>query len=331
MEKNKNIKTIGVLTSGGDAPGMNSAIRAVVRTALANNINVYGIKWGYMGLMDALIEPISARDVSGYGRLGGTRLGSARALKFNSEEGMAIAIENLKAFEMDGLVVIGGDGSLRGANDLHKRGVKVIGIPASIDNDIAHTSFSIGTDTALNTILDAVDKIRDTAGAHARGFVIEVMGNKNGYLALNSGIACGAELIVLPNSVIDEDEIIHKVKVTFAKKSKSFICVAAEGASTEEYNITEKMASILMKAGVDTRKTVLGHIQRGGKPSAFDRILATRYGAEAVYQLMNGNSGVMMGLVNNHIITTPLDDVCRDTKTLTLPEDITAIVDDLSV
>lgn len=331
MADTNKMKRIGVLTSGGDAPGMNSAIRGVVRTAISNDINVFAIKWGYQGLMEGNIEPIYARDVSGFGRMGGTRLGSARAPKFNSEEGMQTAIEYIKALELDGLVVIGGDGSLRGANDLHQRGIKVVGIPASIDNDIAHTSFSIGTDTALNTILDAVDKIRDTAGAHYRGFVIEVMGNKNGYLALNSGIACGAELIILPNMEINEDNIIHTVKSTFARKKTSFICIAAEGASTPEYNITDKMVEIMAKTGIDARKTVLGHIQRGGKPSAFDRMLGTRFGAEAVKQLMAGNSGVMLGLVNNQIINTPIPIVCQDTKTLTLPQEITEIVDDLSI
>ena len=331
MADTNKIKRIGVLTSGGDAPGMNSAVRGVVRTAIGNDINVFAIKWGYKGLMEGNIEPIYARDVSGFGRMGGTRLGSARAPKFNSEEGMQIAIEYIKALELDGLVVIGGDGSLRGANDLHQRGIKVVGIPASIDNDIAHTSFSIGTDTALNTILDAVDKIRDTAGAHYRGFVIEVMGNKNGYLALNSGIACGAELIILPNMEINEDNIIHTIKSTFARKKTSFICIAAEGASTKEYNITDKLVQIITDAGAEARKTVLGHVQRGGTPSAFDRVLGTRFGAEAVELLIKGTSGVMVGLENNHIINTPIPKVCQDTKKLTVPKDIADIVEGLSI
>ena len=330
MAKEK-VKKIGVLTSGGDAPGMNSAIRAVVRTAIDNDIDVFGVKWGYLGLMEGQIEPMYARDVSGFGRLGGTALGSARAPKFKEEEGMAKAIDFIKAYEMDGLVVIGGDGSLRGANDLHERGIKVIGIPASIDNDIAHTTFSIGTDTALNTILDAMDKIRDTAGAHYRGFVIEVMGNKNGYLALSSGIAGGAELIILPKTEIDEEKIIHQVKSTFVRKKNSFICIAAEGASTPEYNIADRMTEIIAKAGVDARKTVLGHVQRGGKPSAFDRVLGSRFGAEAVTQLMKGNSGIMLGLVGNKMVTTPIPQVCADTKTLALPQDILEIVDSLTI
>lgn len=327
----KKIKKIGVLTSGGDAPGMNAAIRGVVRTAISHDIDVYGVKWGYQGLMDGEIIPLNARDVSGFNRMGGTFLGSARALDFKTEEGMAKAIDYLKAYEIEGLVVIGGDGSLRGANDLHQRGIKVVGIPASIDNDIAHTDYTIGSDTALNTILDAMDKIRDTASAHYRGFVLEVMGNKNGYLALTSGAAGGAELIIYPNQKIDKEKIIHKIKSAFLRKKSSFIAICAEGASTPEYNITDLIASYVEEAGFECRKTILGHVQRGGKPSGSDRLLGAALGYSAVQQLIKGNSGIMVGTEGKDIITTPIPKVCEDTKKITPPHAIAETIEDLMI
>ena len=325
------IKKIGVLTSGGDAPGMNAAIRGVVRTAISHDIDVYGIHWGYQGLMEGAIDPITARDVSGFGSLGGTKLGSARAPEFKTEQGITKAIDFLKAYEIDGLVVIGGDGSLRGAQDLHNRGVKVVGIPASIDNDIAHTQSSIGSDTALNTILDALDKIRDTASAHYRGFVLEVMGNKNGYLALTSGAAGGAELIIAPSTKIEKDKIIHQIKSAFLRKKSSFIAVCAEGASTPEYNITDLIVSFVKEAGFECRKTVLGHVQRGGKPTGRDRILGNAFAHEAVMQLIKGNSGVMIGDLGHDLICTPIPQVCEDTKKITLPQEVIDIIDDLMI
>ncbi|MBQ7257743.1 MAG: 6-phosphofructokinase [Abditibacteriota bacterium] len=327
----KKIKKIGVLTSGGDAPGMNAAIRGVVRTAISNDVDVYGIHWGYQGLMEGKIEQMNARDVSGFGSLGGTKLGSARSPEFKTEEGIKKAIEYLKAFEIEGLVVIGGDGSLRGAMDLHNRGIKVVGIPASIDNDIAHTDFSIGSDTALNTILDALDKIRDTASAHYRGFVLEVMGNKNGYLALTSGTAGGAELIIVPSTKIDKDKIIHQIKSAFLRKKSSFIAVCAEGASTPEQNISDLIVSYIKEAGFECRKTVLGHVQRGGKPTGRDRILGNAFGHAAVIQLIKGNSGIMVGDVGNNIECTPIPKVCEDTKNIKLPKEVLDVIDDLMI
>ena len=328
---NREIKKIGVLTSGGDAPGMNACIRSVVRTAVSKDIDVYGIRKGYQGLIEGDLIPMSARDVSGFARMGGTYLGSARCLAFKEEEGMNRAIDVIKGYELDGIVVIGGDGSLRGAMDLHTRGINVMGIPASIDNDIAYTDYSIGVDTALNTILDAMDKIRDTAAAHHRGFVVEVMGNKNGYLALASGIAGGAELIIVPNSVIDKEAIIHSIKSCFLRKKPNFICIVAEGASTPEYNITDLMSQYIEEAGFECRKTVLGHVQRGGTPSAFDRVLSTRFGVTAVELLIKGRTGEMVGLYGNKIISTPIEKVVAATKELKLPLDITDIVDMLTV
>ena len=325
------IKKIAVLTSGGDAPGMNAAIRGVVRTAISNDIDVFGVKWGYQGLMDGDIIPMTARDVSGYNRLGGTALGSARALDFKTEEGMAKAMDYLKAYEIEGLVVIGGDGSLRGANDLHQRGINVVGVPASIDNDIAHTEYTIGSDTALNTILDAMDKIRDTASAHYRGFVLEVMGNKNGYLALASGVAGGAELIIYPNQKIDKDKIMHKIKSAFLRKKSSFIAICAEGASTPEYNITDLIVSYVKEAGFECRKTILGHVQRGGKPTGMDRLLGVALGHAAVQELIKGNSGIMVGTDGRNIITTPILTVCEDTKKIILPETLENTINDLMI
>ena len=323
------MKKIAVLTSGGDSPGMNACIRSVVRTSIANGYDAQGVRRGYQGLIEGDILPLGARAVSGFARMGGTVLKTARSKDFKTPEGFQKAIDLIKAYEFEGIVVIGGDGSLHGAKDLADSGINVIGIPASIDNDIACTEKSIGVDTAEDTILDAIDKIRDTASAHHRGFVIEVMGREHGYLALTSGIAGGAEMIILPNNPIDKDTIIKSVKSCFLRKKPNFICVVAEGASTPEYNITDLVVSFIEEAGFECRKTVLGHVQRGGNPTAEDRILATRFGAEAVKLIIKGESGKMLGISAGQIIATDFDTVFS--TEVTLPQSILDIMNDLTI
>ncbi|MCE5314311.1 MAG: 6-phosphofructokinase [Armatimonadota bacterium] len=303
------MKRIAVLTSGGDAPGMNACIRAVVRYGIAAGAEVYGITRGYAGLMANDIKKMESRDVGGIIRQGGTVLMSARSMEFKTDEGQAKALDVLHGWEIDGLVVIGGDGSLNGATALHRLGFPVIGVPASIDNDIAGTEMAIGVDTALNTILDAMDKIKDTASAHQRAFIIEVMGREFGYLALMSGIAGGAEMVVLPDTDVSKDEVVREVKSAFLRGKPHFIIVAAEGASTSKKSITQLLTEYIAESGHDARSTVLGHVQRGGSPSCYDRILGTRFGAAAVDNLLAGNVGVMMGIRDGKMVTTDLETV----------------------
>jgi len=303
------MKKLAVLTSGGDAPGMNACVRAVVRYGIAAGANVYGIKRGYAGLMNNEIEELDSRSVAGIVRQGGTLLMSARSMEFKTPEGQAKGLDVLRGWGIEGLVVIGGDGSLHGAQALNRLGFPVIGVPASIDNDICGTEMAIGVDTALNTILDAMDKIKDTASAHQRAFIIEVMGRAHGYLALMAGIAGGAELVVLPRTELDKDLIVHEVKSAFLRGKPHFIIIAAEGASTPEKGITQLLSEYVLEAGHEARATVLGHVQRGGSPTCFDRLLGTRFGAAAVDNLMAGKTGVMVGLQGTEIVTVSIDEV----------------------
>ncbi|MGQ9455665.1 MAG: 6-phosphofructokinase [Armatimonadota bacterium] len=303
------MKRIAVLTSGGDAPGMNACIRSVVRYGLAAGVQVYGVRRGYQGLIDNLIVELGSRDVSGIIRAGGTILMSARSDEFLTEEGQRRALEVLQGWSIDGLVVIGGDGSLRGAFDLYKKGLPVVGVPASIDNDIPCTEMSIGVDTALNTIVEAVDRIKDTAAALQRAFIIEVMGRSHGYLALMAGIASGAEMVVLPGSFINRDRVIEEVRSAFLRGKPHFIIVAAEGASTPEKSITQLLSEYIQASGHDVRATVLGHVQRGGSPTCYDRLLGTRFGAAAVDYLLDGKSGVMVGISKGRIVVSDLETV----------------------
>lgn len=300
------MKRIAVMTSGGDAPGMNACIRAVVRYGLAAGVRVLGIRRGYAGMIADDIVEMDSRSVGGIIRSGGTVLMSARCEEFKTPEGQATALNVLRCRDMDGLVVIGGDGSLRGAMALHEHGFPVVGVPASIDNDIPETEMAIGVDTALNTILDAMDKIKDTASAHQRAFVIEVMGRKHGYLALMAGIAGGAEMIILPDSKIDKGYIIDEVKSAFMRGKPHFIIVAAEGASTPEKGITQLLLEYVKESGHDPRSTVLGHVQRGGSPTCFDRFLGTRLGAAAVDCLITGRTGAMAALQASEIVAVDL-------------------------
>ena len=303
------MRRIAVLTSGGDAPGMNACIRAVVRYGLSAGVQVYGVRKGYQGLIENLIVELDSRSVSGVVRMGGTMLMSARSDDFQTEAGLKRAIEVLRGWDIDGLVVIGGDGSLRGALALHKSGFPVVGVPASIDNDVPGTEMSIGVDTALNTILEAIDRIKDTAAALQRAFVIEVMGRNHGYLALMAGIAGGAEMVILPGSRISRDQVVEEVKSAFLRGKPHFIIVAAEGASTPTKSISELLSEYVSASGHDVRTTVLGHVQRGGSPTCYDRLLGTRFGAAAVDCLLKGQSGVMVGVKADQIVVSDLETI----------------------
>ncbi len=301
------MKRIAVLTSGGDCSGMNAAIRAVVRTGLSNNIEVIGIQKGYQGLIDRQYELLTTKSVSGKLQVGGTFLQSARCLEMLEEPGRRLATDNLKEMGIEGLVVIGGDGSHRGALELQKRGIRVIAIPASIDNDIPFTDMSLGVDTALNNIIHAVDCLKDTASSHDRTFVVETMGRNCGYLALVSGIACGAEYALIPESGYDLDEICTNLLKRFKEGRDNSIIMVAEGAGKAQ-NIADQIKD---RIGFETRIMVLGHYQRGGSPSTFDRLLAARFGVTAVETLLQGESGKMLGLSCGAIIQTDLEEVTQ--------------------
>lgn len=310
------MKRVAVLTSGGDSPGMNACIRAVVRYGIAAGAQVYGIQRGYAGLMSNSIVELESRDVGGIVRQGGTVLMSARSVEFKTPEGQQKALDVLHGWGIEGLVVVGGDGSLRGAKALTDLGFPVVGVPASIDNDITGTEMAIGVDTALNTILDAMDKIKDTASAHQRAFIIEVMGREHGYLALMGGVAGGAEMVVLPGTQIDGDAIVRNVKSAFLRGKPHFIIIAAEGASTPQKSITDLLSECIAESGHEPRATVLGHVQRGGSPTCFDRLLGTRFGAAAVDSLCAGETGVMVGLRNGRMVRVALDEVFAGTPEL---------------
>ncbi|MCE5209044.1 MAG: 6-phosphofructokinase [Chloroflexi bacterium] len=310
----ENIKTIGVLTSGGDAPGMNPCIRAVVRTALDKKLNVLGIYGGYEGLLNGSFRPLGARDVGGILQRGGTILQTARSNNFQTIPGRMKALREMNSAGVDALVVIGGDGSLRGALSLMQEGFPVVGIPASIDNDIYGTDMCIGVDTALNTIVDAIDKLRDTATSHNRAFLIETMGRKNGYLAQHAGIVSGAEMVLIPEIPVEIESVIKAVENAYIRGKTHCIIVVAEGFEPNTTVIAERIAA--MKIGFDTRVTILGHIQRGGKPTAFDRMLATRYGAHATRLLVEGKTGIMTALQGREINPISLEEATSNKKAL---------------
>ena len=311
----KKVKKIGVLTSGGDAPGMNACIRAVVRTGLYNGLKVYGIKSGYNGLISGDIIPMVATSVSNIIQRGGTILKSARSMEFMTREGRDKAYENLKKFGIDGLVVIGGNGTFTGADVFMKEhdDVIIMGVPGTIDNDLYGTDMTIGFDTALNTVMEAVDKIRDTADSHNRLFFIEVMGRDAGFIALRSGIAGGAEEILIPETVTYIDDLIETLEKGFRKNKTSGVIIVAEGDDAGgAFEVARKVKEKFNH--YDTRVTVLGHIQRGGSPSSFDRILASTMGYEAVNALIGGRHGEMIGIVNKDIVYIPFEKSVKQHK-----------------
>lgn len=301
----KILKKIGVLTSGGDAPGMNAAVRSIVRTGIYHGLEVYGIYQGYMGLIDGNIKKLEVGSVGDIIQRGGTILYSSRCEEFKTEAGRQKAIEQLKKFGIEALVVIGGDGSFRGALKLTELGFPTIGVPGTIDNDIPGTDFTVGFDTALNTVINAIDKIRDTATSHDRTFIIEVMGRDAGDIALWAGMAGGAESILIPESEYDIDKVIQRIQQGRARGKKHSIIIVAEGVCS-----ANAIAGVLKeKLGIDPRVTVLGHIQRGGEPTAADRVLASRLGAKAVELLLNGEAGKMVGIRHNQIIASDINEV----------------------
>ncbi|WP_053218930.1 6-phosphofructokinase [Virgibacillus senegalensis] len=292
------MKKIGVLTSGGDSPGMNAAIRAVVRKSIFHDMEVYGIYNGYQGLIDGNIKKMEIGSVGDIIQRGGTILYTARSDEFRTEEGREKAIAQLKKFGIEGLIVIGGDGSFRGAEKLTQKGYPCIGVPGTIDNDIPGTDFTIGFDTALNTVIEAIDKIRDTATSHERTYVVEVMGRHAGDLALWAGLADGAESILIPEHADDFEDVIERLKRGKDRGKKHSIIVLAEGVgSGMDFGQRIKDATNL-----ETRVTVLGHTQRGGSPTAADRVLASRLGAKAVDLLLEGKAGRVVGIQNNKLV-----------------------------
>jgi 6-phosphofructokinase 1 len=305
------MKRLGVLTSGGDAPGTNACIRAVVRTALSHGLEVIGIRRGYIGLMRGEMQALHGRFVGGISHRGGTILQTARTEEFKALAGQQRGLSNLKEHSIDALVIIGGDGSLKGALRLHEEGFPVVGVPATIDNDVCFTDMALGVDTAMNTALQAIDKIKDTATSHRRAFLVETMGRDSGYLALMVGMASAAEAIVIPEVPSSCEEILAQMKEAYSKGKAHFIIVIAEGADPDCHTIGEYLKDREQELGFGVRTSILGYIQRGGSPTAFDRLLGTRLGAAAVEQLVQGKQGRMVGFVGNKVVATDLEKVVK--------------------
>lgn len=299
------MKRIAVLTSGGDCSGMNATVRAVVRSGLASGLEVFGIQKGYQGLIDRLYESMTTRSVSNILQRGGTFLQSARCKEMRTPEGLKLATDNLKGLGIEGLIVIGGDGSLNGGYAIHQEGIPVIGIPASIDNDIPFTDVSLGVDTALNNIIRAVDNLKDTASSHDRAFVVEVMGRNCGYLTMVATIASGAEYSLIPEEPYDLDLICRDLRRRYQEGRRNSIIMLAEGAGKAD-DIANQIKD---RIGFETRVIVLGHYQRGGSPSVFDRMLGARFGQAAVENIIAGSSGKMVGLQGSSIVMTNLEEV----------------------
>ncbi len=299
--------TLGVLTSGGDAPGMNSCIRSVVRTGATHNARVIGINNGYEGLINGEFRVLGPRDVGGILQRGGTILQTRRSERFKDPRGQREAIRHFNEAGMDGLVVIGGEGSMNGAHALAKQGINVVGIPASIDNDIWGSNMAIGVDTAMNTIMEAVDKLRDTASSHGRAFLVETMGRGSGYLAVMAGIVCGAELVLVPEVTVTLQDVADTIEDAYRRGKTHAIIIIAEGANFRTTDLAKAIDE--MDIGFKTRVTILGHIQRGGSPTAFDRLLAARMGVKAVESLLEGQVDVMTGLQGRGIELVPLEEV----------------------
>lgn len=310
------IRKIGIMTSGGDSPGMNAAIRAVVRTAIYHGVDVYGIRRGYQGMIEGDIYKMATTDVANIIQRGGTILKSARSKEFMTDEGMQKAYDQLQRHGIEALVLIGGDGTFRGAvKFFEKYTIPAVGLPGTIDKDLAGTDYTIGFDTAVNTAVEAIDKIRDTAEAHDRLFLVEVMGRDAGYIALNSGIACGAEDILLPETVTDIEAVLERIDYDERRKKTVHILVVAEGddfgGSKEiQKRITERFPHI------DVRSTILGHIQRGGSPSYADRVLASRLGYASVLALRDNRTQCMLGIVNDEVVFTPFTQAIKTNNTL---------------
>ena len=319
------LRRVGVLTSGGDSPGMNASIRAVTRTALYHGLEVIGIRRGYEGLLDGDFVPMTRSTVGGILMHGGTILRTARCPEFMRPEGVNAGVSKLKENDIDALVVIGGDGSFHGALELHKRGVQVVGVPGTIDNDMAGTDCTIGFDTACNTALECISKLRDTASSHDRMFIVEVMGRHAGFLALETAVACGAEFVLVPEIPADIEALIKKIHYAKEHGKTHSIIVLAEGVMPA-HELADKLKG---RCDYDPRIVVLGHIQRGGAPSSFDAVLASRLGYAAVECLLAGQSGVMVGRVKGEILASPLQRAWEERRPL--DQDMLRIMDTLSI
>lgn len=320
-----NVNRLGVLTSGGDAPGMNAAIRAVVRMAIYHGLQVYGIRRGFSGLIKKEFVEFSLGSVADIVQRGGTILHTARCEEFKTEEGQRLAIRNLQGEGIDGLIVIGGEGSMHGALALAQHGMAVVGVPATIDNDLKGTDFTIGFDTAVNNVVDAINKIRDTATSHERVFIIEVMGRYTGQIALFSGLSGGAESILIPEIPLNMDEVVFKLQRGIDRGKLHSIIVVAEGAASG-LAVGEEISG---RTGLETRITILGHIQRGGTPTAMDRVLASRMGAKAVDLLQAGISKKMVGITATELVAVDLEAIAEGKKEL--PYDINELASILAI
>ncbi|HUU13464.1 MAG TPA: 6-phosphofructokinase [Terriglobia bacterium] len=312
------MKRIGVLTSGGDAPGMNAAIRAVVRTGIDRGWEVHGVQNGFAGLLAGKFQPLGARDVSNIMQRGGTMLGSARCLEFKTAEGRLEGLRRLREQGVEALVVIGGNGSQQGAHALSQLGFPVVGVASTIDNDLYGSEITIGVDTALNIALEAIDRLKVTASSHQRAFLIEVMGRHCGYLALMAGIAGGAEAVIIPEREMEPEAVAAELRSAYERGKAHALVVVAEGARHNAESLAHHFREHRAELGFDLRVTTLGHVQRGGTPSAFDRLLGTRLGAAATEYLARGEHGLLMGLEKGEIVSTPLADVVSKKKPLDL-------------
>jgi 6-phosphofructokinase 1 len=308
------IQRIAVLTSGGDAPGMNAAVRAIVRTGLAQGWEVLGVRNGYAGLLDGQMDAMASRDVAGILHLGGTVLGSARCPEFATEDGQRQALAHLQDRGVDAVVVIGGNGSQTGAAALAGHGMNVIGVASTIDNDLVGSDITIGADSAINTALEAIDRLKTTASSHRRAFLVEVMGRDCGYLALCAGIAGGAEAIVVPEYPTTAQAVAAQLRDAYARGNNHALVVVGEGTTPSTDELLAHCQQHQDDLGFELRATVLGHVQRGAAPGAFDRLLGTRLGAGATEQLAAGASGVLVGLLRGQVGTTPLQDIVGRTK-----------------
>jgi 6-phosphofructokinase 1 len=312
------MRSIAVLTSGGDAPGMNAAIRTLVRLGINEGWEVFGVRNGYAGLLDQRIEPLGARDVGSILQRGGTVLGSARFPEWKEESVRAQALSNLRDHRVEALVVIGGNGSQTGAYALSRMGFPVVGIASTIDNDLSCSEISIGVDTALNIALESIDRLRTTATSHKRAFVVEVMGRNCGYLALMAGIAGGAEAILIPEAEVDPETIAADLRAAYARGKPHALVVVAEGAKLNAAGLLKHFESNRGRLGFDMRATTLGHVQRGGAPGAFDRLLATRLSAGAIELLSKGQHGCLVGLLEGQVRSTPFETVMETPRTIDL-------------
>jgi 6-phosphofructokinase 1 len=310
------MKRIAVLTSGGDAPGMNAAIRAVVRTGIEKGSEVFGVQHGYAGLIAGNLVPMGPRDVGGIMHRGGTILGSARCPEFKTEDGRFKAIRQLNQKAIDGLVVIGGNGSQTGSNALAAAGFPVVGVASTIDNDLYGSEITIGVDTALNIALETIDRLKVTASSHQRAMLVEVMGRDCGYLALMAGIAGGAEAVVIPEQETQPEEVAQEIWRAYERGKPHAIVVVAEGAKPNAQGLAQYVKEQRARLGFELRVTILGYVQRGGTPTFADRMLASRLGAAAVGQLCAGKHGVLVGIEKSEIITTPLSEVVAKRKAI---------------